>query len=49
MQTIRVIDMLGWGSFRDQRERADFFESFAAAAFKLIGRDNDVRSKRNGN
>src|SRR5260370_3529573 len=47
-QTSRVIGSPGWGSFRDQRERAVFFGSFAAAALRLIGRDNEVRSKRNG-
>ena len=48
MQTSRVIGTPGWGSFRDQREKAGFFGSFAAAAFELIERDYDVRSKRNG-
>ena len=46
MQTRRVIGSPGCGSFRDQRERAGFFGSFAAAAFKLIGRDNDVAFKK---
>src|SRR4029077_11174615 len=49
VQTSRVIGIPGWGSLIDQRERAGFFGSFAAVALRLIGRDTDVRSKRNGN
>src|SRR4029077_9810608 len=45
VQTSRVIGTPGCGSFKDQRERAGFFGSLAAPAFKLIGRDNDERSK----
>ena len=46
MQTSRVIGVPGWGSLMDQRERAAFFGSFATAALRLIGRDNEVRSKK---